>query len=197
VKDESAGLHNYQLPGVDTANKQQCISWMERRWGRELAQKIISNAQAQYKKLSPQTQRWLDTNHGDNRLLSNHPAILFGLHMLHQGVGRLSKQKAEEWIKAIQTDANYEPGNKLNVDTVRLLRYVASAGDAKELPAKSKEQKHGDFLREVKSKMPKGQIESRIKELRTHPAYFDKSHKSHKEVVQQVSDLYSKIHGGA
>ncbi len=36
-------------------------------------------------------------------------------------------------------------------------------------------------------------VEAKIKELRSHPAYFNRDHASHKEVVEQVSRLYSQL----
>ncbi|HET9926693.1 MAG TPA: hypothetical protein VFS98_21435 [Methylomirabilota bacterium] len=54
-------------------------------------------------------------------------------------------------------------------------------------------------MKTAKAPTDGGEVEDRVLhqgELRTHPAYFDRNHKSHKEIVQQVSDLYSQLHGG-
>lgn len=185
-RDEQAALMPGQFPGPDLANRQACETTIHRRYG-NMASEIIRQAQEAYRNLPKDVQRWLDHDSGDGRVLTNHPAVIAGLALWRSGYSKLTPEAAEKELKVLRSSKTYLQGDNLTKDKIRMLGYIAARG------------KSGDanipFTKPTKGvpATAKAKVEAKIKDLRTHPAYFDRNHASHKEVVAQVSELYGQL----
>lgn len=227
---ENTALAPGQVPGVDLSNKQQCMSYITRKYGKE-APILIEKAVAAFKRLPKSAQDYLDHDRGTGELLTNSPHVILGLAMRELGYTRLTRDGAQRELTALDkkgaplSDAESRRMSELNgkaaqlaalkatlspaevselarlrargplsafdLDKRKILRHIISRGNSSDHKGLTK------ALQDKRApKVGKTGIEKQIAELRTHPAYFDASHASHKEVVAQVSELYRLKNGG-
>ncbi len=173
-------------PGL---NPSETTTILVNTWGRdyEANLKIVHEA---VKQLGPKVAAWLNTPRGpEERLLGNDPSVIQALFAFGRGWTRISPANAQERLDRIMSDRKhpYWSGDKAAIAEVKALRARAGGGNAG--TARSSRP-------EVKLPPPptsKAAVEAKIKELRSHPAYFSQDHASHKEVVEQVSRLYAQL----
>jgi hypothetical protein len=188
-KDEQGALSQGQVPGPDLASRQQCENYIRRRYGKE-ADGVLAHARQAFMKLPMDVRAFLDSG---PEPLTNHPSVIAALWMWNAGFSKLNPKQAKAELARVLSDKNQD---NVSRDRARFLRILASADSKRDLSIKSRAQKQREADKAMRSGLQSTQIEKRIAELRTHPAYLDKSHASHKEVVQQVSDLYAQRRGG-
>jgi hypothetical protein len=188
-KDMGAALQVGQVPGVDLSNKQACVTHLTRKYGATEGQHIIARAQAEFAKLPQSVRDYLDNDSGTGELLTNSPHVLLALAMRNLGWTNMSKDRAEAELERMKG----KPLNAFDIEKRRVLGHIVSRGQSGD----NKKLTQALETKRASKPTPTAGIEKRIKELRTHPAYFNRDHKSHKEIVQQVSELYAQLGGGA
>ncbi len=183
--DAYLDLPDGMTPGL---NPSETTTILVNTWGADYTAnlKVVHEA---VKALGPKVAAYLNTPRGvEGRLMGNDPSVIAALFAYGRGWTRLSPDHAQKRLDRIMADPKspYWSGQPTAVAEVKALRARASgtAGTAR------------NSKPEVKvpaAPTGKAAVEAKIKELRAHPAYFNRDHASHKEVVEQVSRLYASL----
>jgi hypothetical protein len=186
--DRLAGLHPSQVPGPDISNRRACETILHRRFG-NMASKVIEDAVSEFKRLPESVQRWLDTDHSDGRLVSNHPELIIALALKKNGFTRLTPAAAQKELDSLRT----QKLDALGKAKIKMLALIAAKGKTGE------HQGLKDALSKKSAPKPTPTAESKIRgdiaALRRSEAYFRRDHPAHLETVRQVNALYAKLHG--
>jgi hypothetical protein len=180
--------------GITGENPEESYSVLLTRFGKAGAEAIILDAQAMVRKLGAHARAWLDEPidmMGAKR--GNQPAILQTLAELHRGSFRLNPESARKQIQTLRASELYQKGDPTTVAKMRALHLVVEQAEKRAARGNAPKQPRPTITSGPPTQSAKAKVEARIKELRSHPAYFDKSHASHKEVVAQVSALYGQL----
>jgi hypothetical protein len=190
--EEAQTLYDYAVDlgltstqGLNLNNQEECLQSLHTQYGPNVSAAIVRDAQAAVRRLGQNVAAYLNVTG-----LGNAPSVLLTLAEFHRGTTKLSKDAAMRELTKLRGSKEFQSGQRYAVDRGRLLSAIAHRGDRNELKAPN--QVVPSARTQARSK-----IEARIKELRSHPAYFDRSHASHKEVVAQVSELYGQLGTGA
>jgi hypothetical protein len=187
-RDLGAALSPGQVPGVDLSNRQQCLTYLDRKYGTTEAKIIVERAVAEFNRLPQKWRERLDHNDGTNQLLTNSPHLLLALAMRNLGWTRQSKEAAQAELAKMA-------GKKLSafdLEKRRVLSHIVSRGqsaDNKKLTAALAERKAKPLPPSAEQK-----VRADLADLRRNKAYFDRNHPSHREVVAQVVALTAKLH---
>lgn len=174
------------VEGVDGSNATETISVLTNRYGKEATDRLIADSVAAVRRLGPSVKAWLETPDEFGRSLGNLPAVILTLAAHQRGDVRLSPAAAEREIRKLRQGKLYASGDPLTVDRVKLLSRVAARGqESNELALPKRGPAPTPSAQE--------KIQARIKELKTLPSYWDASHASHKEIVNQVASLYAQL----
>jgi hypothetical protein len=93
-------------------------------------------------------------------------------------------------LKRLRASKEYQSGDRTAVNRMRLLSAIAARGQNAETASASK---GTGAAKRASAPSQSQKLEARIKELRTHVAYADGSHPSHKEVAARVTALYEQL----
>jgi hypothetical protein len=183
AKDSQGALSQGQIPGPDLSSQSQCMTYLQRQFG-TMAPEIVRQAQQAFKSLPADVQQYLDWDNGDGQVLTNSPHLLVALSLHNSGYTKMNREQAEKEIATLSAKPKRDA---LDMAKLKIARHVASRGQSADHAKLTKA-----LAERGAPKVPVSEIDKRIKELRTHPAYFSKDHASHKEVVAQVSELYAQ-----
>ena len=186
--DAAAALHPSQIPGPDIANRRACETILHRRFG-NMASRIIEDAVIEFKKLPASVQRWLDTDHGDGRLVSNHPDLIIGLALRKNGFSKLTPEAAERELNVLRGQKTLDALGKAKI---RMLALVAARGKSSD---------HASLTEALKSKgakpalSTKSKLEAELKTIRLEKGYWDRSAANHKALTSRMAQIMAELHG--
>lgn len=188
VVESHLSLPEGMTPAV---NRAESLSVLHTLWGNQFDQnlKLVQDVV----KANPKLAHWLNVQRGaEQRALGDDPSVLVSLLAFAKGWHKVTPAQAETRLQKILNDSKspYWAGEPNLVAEVRALRARASgtAGTASAVK---------QAVKAPAAPSGRAAVEARIKELKTSPAYWSRDHASHREVVDQVSQLYAQLDGAA
>jgi hypothetical protein len=183
-----------QTVGPDLRNPDQCRQVLRMRFGESMADGLMDQAAKEFAKLPENVRGWIDADmDGTGRRIGNHPDLVVGLAL--RAFAQLSPAAAQKELAMVRHSPAYLQGDKLQIAKAHMLQIVVGHAQAKTQDTRSVGKQTPPSMRKDFAVQPQAaSLQKQIDSLRRDPAYFDRYHAAHKEVVAQVQTLYRKLY---
>jgi hypothetical protein len=176
------------LEGLDTTNREECVTHLKSFYGETAAETIIMGAQAGFQKLPPGVQSWLNQTTDDGQVLGNHPSVLVMLSLWNGGYSKLTPEAAARELAQHRATKEYLAGDRFKLEKVRLLTMIATRGQSEEMPMPAKA--------EPKRPAPTSWVQVEIEKIRANEDYTSMDSKKRKPLVERMNQLMAQLHQG-